>query len=118
MIKNLSASDIKVMQGLFSDMEIGDKCFIREMLKAINTNASVLFNAFKRIEQLEKEVLKMKPALDIMCIKQAVKDGEIHFYVEDGKIYCANNYGECALVGNVIKSEDDNGETVRITPIR
>ena len=45
--------------------------------------------------------------LDIMRIKQAVKDGEVYFYIEDGKIYCANNYGECVMVGTVkVESEE------------
>ena len=37
--------------------------------------------------------------LDIMRVREAVKNGEMKFEVKGKKIYCANNYGECVIVG-------------------
>lgn len=48
--------------------------------------------------------------LDIMRIKQAVKDGEVYFYVKDDKIYCANNYGERVMVGTINTNTESEGE--------
>ena len=43
--------------------------------------------------------------VDIVKIKQAVKDGEIKAYVKDGKIYLSNDIGECVDIGE--KNKDD-----------
>jgi hypothetical protein len=51
----------------------------------------------------------MKRPIDIVDIKQAVKQGEITAYVKDGKIYIKNEIGECVQIG---EADDRHEEKV------
>lgn len=46
--------------------------------------------------------------IDIVSIKQAVKDGEIKSYVKDGLIYLQNDIGEVVEIGK-LESDMDGG---------
>lgn len=43
--------------------------------------------------------------IDIVDIKQAVKIGELKFYVKDNKIYCCNTINEVVEVGEIEEEE-------------
>ena len=48
--------------------------------------------------------------IDIVKIKQAVKDGELKIYVRDLKVYLTNDIGEVVEIGKLepYKQEGDN----------
>lgn len=39
--------------------------------------------------------------IDIVDIKSAVREKELHFFIQDGLIYAKNNMGECVIVGEL-----------------
>ena len=52
----------------------------------------------------------MKRPIDIVDIKQAVKQGQITAYVKDGKIYIKNDSGECVQIGEI----DNDGHEEKV----
>lgn len=43
-----------------------------------------------------------KTPIDIVDIKNAVKDGQLKAYVKNGIIYLTNDIGECVEIGKVV----------------
>ena len=71
------------------------KTDISEKLRAIRMETDVIkkFQIAKELHTNYEKELK-KNDIDIVRIKQAVKDGYIEFYEVGGKVYCEDYMGE------------------------